>query len=203
MTSSPPCQSALERLEDNKKLSRNRETTSKEEKVDGLAEKGDIRSSIPSRMKRQAILEVNTNGPLKVRRLTIIHTGQSSCQQAQEDGTEGEVQDIFPVMIQEDEKYEILKEYVTSGSFDSKSSPRPPGACSKSSEVEGWTHVALKKLHTKPTLQPQIHRSERGQETIVNTLSSLDEAEIVNMIKADLIQEVMDSGWNLNVALKK
>ncbi|KAM1225118.1 hypothetical protein ACFX2G_044873 [Malus domestica] len=104
MTSSPPCQSALERLEDNKKLSRNRETTSKEEKVDGLAEKGDIRSSIPSRMKRQAILEVDTNGPLKVRRLTIIHTGQSSCQQAQEDGTEGEVQDIFPVMIQEDEK---------------------------------------------------------------------------------------------------
>ncbi|KAM1247798.1 hypothetical protein ACFX15_043087 [Malus domestica] len=184
MTSSPPCQSALERLEDNKKLSRNRETTSKEEKVDGLAEKGDIRSSIPSRMKRQAILEVDTNGPLK-------------------DGIEGEVQDIFPVMIQEDEKYEILKEDVTSGSFDSKSSPRPQGACSKSSEVEGWTHVALKKLHTKPTLQPQIHRSERGQETIVNTLSSLDEAEIVNMIKADLIQEVMDSGWNLNFALKK
>ncbi|KAM1584834.1 hypothetical protein ACFX1Z_037775 [Malus domestica] len=82
---------ALERLEDNKKLSRNRETTSKEEKLDGLAEKGDIRSSIPSRMKRQAILEFNTNGPLKVRRRTIIHTGQSSCQQAQEDGTKGEV----------------------------------------------------------------------------------------------------------------
>ncbi|KAM1777310.1 hypothetical protein ACFX11_043993 [Malus domestica] len=142
MTSSPPCQSALERLEDNKKLSRNRETTSKEEKVDGLADKGDIRSSIPSRMKRQAILEVNTNGPLKVRRFTIIHTGQSSCQQAQEDGTEGEVQDIFPVMIQGDEKDEIPKEDVTSGSFDSKSSPRPPGACSKSSEVEGYTHVA-------------------------------------------------------------
>ncbi|KAM2811238.1 hypothetical protein COP1_043923 [Malus domestica] len=70
------------------------------------------------RMKRQAILEVDTNGPLKVRRLTIIHTGQSSCQQAQEDCTEGEVQDIFPVMIQEDEKDEIPKEDVTSGSFD-------------------------------------------------------------------------------------
>ncbi|KAM2667746.1 hypothetical protein EV2_019398 [Malus domestica] len=50
--SSPPHPLALERIEDNKKLSRNRETMSKEEKLDGLAEKGDIRSPIPSRMKR-------------------------------------------------------------------------------------------------------------------------------------------------------
>ncbi|KAM2137859.1 hypothetical protein ACFX1Q_009985 [Malus domestica] len=104
---------ALERLEDSKKFSRNRETMSKEEKLDRLAEKNDIRSSIHSRMKRQSILEVDTNGPLKVRRRTIIHTGQSSCQQSQEDGNEGEVQDVFHVTIQEGKEDEIPEEDVT------------------------------------------------------------------------------------------
>ncbi|KAM1636895.1 hypothetical protein COP2_015136 [Malus domestica] len=112
--SSPFCRSTLERLEDNWKFSRNRETTSKEEKLDRLAKKGNIRSSILSRMNSQTILEVDTNGPLKVRRRTIIHTGQSSYQQAQEDDTEGEIQDIFPVTIQKESKEdEIPKEDVT------------------------------------------------------------------------------------------
>ncbi|KAM1980610.1 hypothetical protein ACFX15_037204 [Malus domestica] len=149
--SSPPRRSVLGRLEDNRKFSRNRETTSKEEKLDRLAEKGDIRSSIPSRMKRQAILEVDTNGPLKVRKRTIIHTKRSSCQPAQEDDTEGEVQDIFPVTIQKDKEDKTPKEDVAFGSFDSKSSPQPLGACSKSGKVEGRTHVTSKKLHVKPT----------------------------------------------------
>ncbi|KAM3008472.1 hypothetical protein FF2_032610 [Malus domestica] len=88
-------QSALERLEDNKKFSKNRETTSKEEKLDMLAEKGDIRSSIPSRMKRQTILEVDTNGPLK------------------KDDTEEESQDVFHITIQESKEDEIPEEDVT------------------------------------------------------------------------------------------
>ncbi|KAM1024584.1 hypothetical protein EV2_038916 [Malus domestica] len=104
---------ALERRKDNRKFSGNRETSSNEEKLDRLAEKCDIRSSIPSRMKRQAILEVDENGPLKVRRRTIIHTGQSSCQQAQEDDTEEEVQDVFHITIQEGKEDEIPKEDVT------------------------------------------------------------------------------------------
>ncbi|KAM1325751.1 hypothetical protein FF1_046741 [Malus domestica] len=137
MASSPPSPSALERLEDNRKFSRKRETTSKEEKLDMLAEKCDIRSSSPSRMKRQATLAVDTNRPLKVRRRTIIHTRQSSHQQ-----------------IQKDKEYEIPKEDVTFGSFDSKSSPQPLGAYSKSSEAEGWTHVTPKKLHEKHTSSP-------------------------------------------------
>ncbi|KAM1306685.1 hypothetical protein ACFX2H_009037 [Malus domestica] len=57
---------------------------------------------------------------------------------------------------------------VTFGSFDSKSSPQPLGACSKtmtvkSSEVEGWTYVTPKKLHKKHKSYPQVHPSERGQ----------------------------------------
>ncbi|KAM1087968.1 hypothetical protein ACFX2H_013427 [Malus domestica] len=63
-------------------------------------------------MKRQAILEVDANGPLKVRRRTIIHTGQSSYQQAQEDDTKDEVQDVFHITIQEGKEYEIPEEDV-------------------------------------------------------------------------------------------
>ncbi|KAM2144259.1 hypothetical protein ACFX1R_047962 [Malus domestica] len=107
--SSPPRQSALERLEDNMKFSGNRETTSKEEKLGRLVEKGDIRSSIPSRMKRQAILEVDANGPLIVRRRTIIHTGQSAYQQTQEDDTKKEVQDVFHITIQKGKEDETLE----------------------------------------------------------------------------------------------
>ncbi|KAM2256250.1 hypothetical protein TB2_046475 [Malus domestica] len=92
--SSPPRQSALERLEDNMKFSGNRETTSKEEKLDRLAEKGDIRSLIPSRMKRQAILEVDANGPLI-------------------DDTKEEVQDVFHITIQEGKEDETPEEDVT------------------------------------------------------------------------------------------
>ena len=144
---SPLRRSASERFEDNEKPFGKRKTTPKEEKFDGLAEKGDVRSLIPSRMKRQAILEVDTKGPLKVRRRIIVHTGKSSCQQTQKDDTEDE----------------IPKKDVTSGSFDSKSSPRLLGACSKSSEIEGWTHVTPKKLHEKHMSSPQVHQSERGQ----------------------------------------
>ncbi|KAM2298622.1 hypothetical protein ACFXTI_000575 [Malus domestica] len=92
--SSPPRQSALGRLEDNMKFSGNRETTSKEEKLDRLAEKGDIRSLIPLRMKRQAILEVDANGPLI-------------------DDTKEEVQDVFHITIQEGKEDEIPEEDVT------------------------------------------------------------------------------------------
>ncbi|KAM1738673.1 hypothetical protein ACFX11_014468 [Malus domestica] len=57
---SPPQRSALDRLEETKKPSRNRKTTPKGEKLDSLAGKDDVQSLIPSRMKRQATLEVNT-----------------------------------------------------------------------------------------------------------------------------------------------
>ena len=64
-------------------------------------------------MRRQVILEVDTNKPLKVRRRTIIHTGQSSCQQAWYDNTKEEVQDAFHITIQEGKEDEIPKEDVT------------------------------------------------------------------------------------------
>ncbi|KAM2657598.1 hypothetical protein EV1_012940 [Malus domestica] len=120
-----PQQSALDRLEETKKPSRNRKTTPKGEKLDSLAGKDDVQSLIPSRMKRQATLEVDTKGPLKVRRRTIIYTGQSSRQQTQEDRTEENARED-----------EILEEDITSGSINSKSSPQSLGACSKNMPVK-------------------------------------------------------------------
>ncbi|KAM0994881.1 hypothetical protein EV2_010669 [Malus domestica] len=51
----------------------------------------------------------------------------------------------------------------TSGSSDSKFSPQPLGASSKTSKIEGWTQVTPKKLHKKHTSPPQVRQSERGQ----------------------------------------
>ncbi|KAM2961478.1 hypothetical protein FF1_031048 [Malus domestica] len=170
---SPPQRSALDRLEETKKPSRNRKTTPKGEKLDSLAGKNDVQSLIPSRMKRQATLEVDTKGPLKVRRRTIIYTGQSSRQQTQEDCTEEKAR--------EDKEDKILEEDVTSGSVNSKSSPQSLGACSKNmpvkpSEVEGWTYVTPKKLHKKHMSSPQAHKWERGQNS---SCSPLEQCESV------------------------
>ncbi|KAM2661174.1 hypothetical protein EV2_023516 [Malus domestica] len=110
MASYPPRRSALERLEETKKPSRKRKTTPNEEKLGSLAGKDDVQSLIPSRMKRQATLEVDTKGPLKVRRRTIIYINQSSCQQTQENDTEKEAQ--------EDKEDEIPEKDVTSGSVN-------------------------------------------------------------------------------------
>ncbi|KAM1027899.1 hypothetical protein ACFX2A_041604 [Malus domestica] len=52
---------------------------------------------------------------------------------------------------------------ITYDSSDTKFSPQPLGACSKSSEVKGWTQVTPKKLHKKHTSPPQVRQSERGQ----------------------------------------
>ncbi|KAM1802469.1 hypothetical protein TB2_033171 [Malus domestica] len=55
--------------------------------------------------------------------------------------------------------------YTTStfGSSDSKFSPQPLGASSKTSKIEGWTQVTPKKLHKKHTSPPQVRQSEKGQ----------------------------------------
>ncbi|KAM2246586.1 hypothetical protein ACFXTI_007390 [Malus domestica] len=56
-TNFPPRQSIMEKLEEAKEPSRRRKTTPEVEKIERLAEKDDVRSSIPSRMKCQTILE--------------------------------------------------------------------------------------------------------------------------------------------------
>ncbi|KAM1211512.1 hypothetical protein EV2_003349 [Malus domestica] len=80
MASSHSQRSTLERLVETKKTSRKSKTRPNEEKLDSLARKDDVRSSILSRMKSQSTLKGDIKGQLKVKKRTIIHTGQSSCQ---------------------------------------------------------------------------------------------------------------------------
>ncbi|KAM1140181.1 hypothetical protein ACFX19_040976 [Malus domestica] len=89
--SAPKLIGVMERLEEAKEPFRRRKMKPEVEKIDRLAEKDDVRSFIPSRMKHQAILEVNTVGSLKV-------------------NTEEEAQDVFHITIQEGEEDEILEE---------------------------------------------------------------------------------------------
>ncbi|KAM1760240.1 hypothetical protein ACFX12_003132 [Malus domestica] len=51
----------------------------------------------------------------------------------------------------------------TFGSSDSKFSPQPLGASSKTSKIERWTQVTPKKLHKKHTSSPHVRQSEMGQ----------------------------------------
>ncbi|KAM2878883.1 hypothetical protein FF1_014440 [Malus domestica] len=51
------------------------------------------------------------------------------------------------------------------------------GACSKSSEVEGWTQVTPKKLHKKHTSPPQVRQSERGQSRYCQTSKQRERVE--------------------------
>ncbi|KAM1470879.1 hypothetical protein COP2_042599 [Malus domestica] len=52
---------------------------------------------------------------------------------------------------------------ITSGSSYSKFLAQPPRASSKTNKVEGWTQVIPKKLYKKHKSPPQVHQSERRQ----------------------------------------
>ena len=58
----------------------------------------DIRSSIPSRMKRNSTLDISTEGSLKVKRRTIVHTSQSLVHNEQIE----EVSSSFHITVEED-----------------------------------------------------------------------------------------------------
>ena len=75
---------------------------------------GKIHSHIPSRMKHKSILDITTEGSLKVKRWTIIHTTQSHIQDQQEieeaspaledreQTTFDEVQDVYKIIDGDD-----------------------------------------------------------------------------------------------------
>ena len=58
----------------------------------------EIRSSIPSHMKRNSTLDINTKGSLKVKRRTIVHTSQSLLHNEQIE----EVSSSFHITVKED-----------------------------------------------------------------------------------------------------
>ncbi|KAM1310177.1 hypothetical protein PS2_006787 [Malus domestica] len=61
---------------------------------------------------------------------------------------------------------------ITSDSSDSKFSPQPLGASSKTSKIEGWTQVTPKKLHKKHTSPPQVRQSEKGAKQLLSTFKA-------------------------------
>ncbi|KAM1072805.1 hypothetical protein FF1_018023 [Malus domestica] len=218
--SSPPRQSALERLEDNMKFSGNRETTSKEEKLDRLAGKGDIRSSIPSRMKRQAILEVDANGPLI-------------------DDTKEEVQDVFHITIQEGKEDKTPEEDVTAAppqledggqatvddlkelNLGTKEEQKPifVSALLRTDEIDeyyqllseykdvfAWTYkempgldpvIAVHHLAVKPGTRPIKQTQRRYRSELIPQI----EAEIDKLIEAGFIREVQYPKWISNIVI--
>ncbi|KAM1132646.1 hypothetical protein ACFX19_047714 [Malus domestica] len=206
MTSFPPRQSVMERLEEAKKPSRRRKTTLEVEKIDRLAEKDDVRSSIPSRMKRQTILEVNTIGSLKVKRRTIIHTGQSSCQQTQGVNTEEEAQDVFHITIQEGEEDEILEEDVITAPSQLEDGGQATVDDLKElnlgQEMPGLDPIiAVHHLAVKPGTRPIKQTQRRYRSELIPQI----EAEIDKLIEAGFIREVQYPKWisNIVIVLKK
>ncbi|KAM2067327.1 hypothetical protein ACFX1T_043672 [Malus domestica] len=218
-TSFPPRQSVMERLGEAKEHSKRRKKTPEVERIDRLTENDDIRSSIPSRMTRQAILEVNTVGSLKVKRRTIIHTGQSSCQQAREVNSEEEAQDVFHITIQEGEEDEILEEDVIAApsqledggqatvddlkelNLGTSEEPKPifVSALLSTDEIEKYYQLLLEykdvfawTYKEMPGLDPII---------VVHHLA----AEIDKLIEAGFIREVQYPKWisNIVIVLKK
>lgn len=76
----------------------------------GIAKNNEIRSLIPSRFKRRLTLDVSADGQLNVKWRTIIHRGQSSNQQAQEDDKEEMVQGVYHITVEEADEDEVSKE---------------------------------------------------------------------------------------------
>ncbi|KAM1553501.1 hypothetical protein EV2_006491 [Malus domestica] len=73
----------------------------------------------------------------------------------------------------------VESNYTTStfGSSDSKFSPQPLGASSKTSKIEGWTQVTPKKLHKKHTSPPHVRQLERGQNSSCQPLKQHERVE--------------------------
>ncbi|KAM1053307.1 hypothetical protein ACFX2C_000813 [Malus domestica] len=207
-TSFPPRQSVMERLGEAKEHSKRRKTTPEVEEIDRLAEKDDVRSSIPSRMKRQAILELNTVGSLKV-------------------NTEEEAQDVFHITIQEGEEDESLEEDVIAApsqledggqatvddlkelNLGTSEEPKPVfvSALLSAGEIEkyyqlllefkdvfAWTYkempgldpiIAVHHLAVKPGTRPIKQTQRRYRSELIPQI----EAEIDKLIKAGFIRE--------------
>ncbi|KAM1268529.1 hypothetical protein ACFX2G_000819 [Malus domestica] len=207
-TSFPPRQSVMERLGEAKEHSKRRKTTPEVEEIDCLAEKDDVRSSIPSRMKRQAILELNTVGSLKV-------------------NTEEEAQDVFHITIQEGEEDESLEEDVIAApsqledggqatvddlkelNLGTSEEPKPVfvSALLSAGEIEkyyqlllefkdvfAWTYkempgldpiIAVHHLAVKPGTRPIKQTQRRYRSELIPQI----EAEIDKLIKAGFIRE--------------
>ncbi|KAG5561084.1 hypothetical protein RHGRI_004186 [Rhododendron griersonianum] len=98
-----PKKSIFSRLRNRSASSRehNSEREGKSIELDSAKEDEETRSSIPSRMKRITSLEVNAEGPLKVKRRTIVLTGQPKGNEIAEKEEEMEYTTSYHVAVEE------------------------------------------------------------------------------------------------------
>ena len=61
-------------------------------------------------MKRQSTLDVSLDGQLKVKRCTIIHTGQSLNQRVEKDNEDEMVQCVYHVAVEKVDEDELSEE---------------------------------------------------------------------------------------------
>ncbi|CAL8990430.1 unnamed protein product [Prunus brigantina] len=110
---STPRRSALERLGVPSKSSeeKNQQELKTRVHVDST-EDNEIRSLIPSRMKRQSTLDVTSGDQLKVKRRTIIQTRETLSQQNKSDDEEAKVLAVHHVTIKELDEEEPFEEEV-------------------------------------------------------------------------------------------
>ncbi|KAF7142225.1 hypothetical protein RHSIM_Rhsim05G0112700 [Rhododendron simsii] len=101
-----PKKSIFSRLGNRSASSRENNFERKEKSVelDSAKEDEEARSSIPSRMKRITSLEINAEGPLKVKRRTIILTGQPKGHERAEKEDEMEYTTSYHVTVEEHSK---------------------------------------------------------------------------------------------------
>ncbi|KAG5524131.1 hypothetical protein RHGRI_030953 [Rhododendron griersonianum] len=98
-----PKKSIFSRLGNRSASSRehNSEREGKSIELDSAKEDEETRSSIPSRMKRITSLEVNAEGPLKVKRRTIVLTGQPKGNEIAEKEEEMEYTTSYHMAVEE------------------------------------------------------------------------------------------------------
>ncbi|KAG5525039.1 hypothetical protein RHGRI_031655 [Rhododendron griersonianum] len=126
-----PKKSIFSRLGNRSALSRehNSDREGKSIELDSAKEDEETRSSIPSRMKRITSLEVNAEGPLKVKRRTIVLTGQPKGNKIAEKEEEMEYTTSYHLEALDEKRLEAQQQLECyqariSKDFDKKVKPR-------------------------------------------------------------------------------
>ncbi|CAL2259536.1 unnamed protein product [Prunus armeniaca] len=205
---SPPHKSALERLG---VLSKPSEEESQRELESGVhvdsTEDNEIRSLIPSRMKRHS-LDITSGDQLKVKRQTIIRTQKTLSQQNESDDEESEILVVHHVTIKE-----------LGLKLGTNEDPRPifVSALLNPSEEESyhqmlleyknvftWTYKEMPGLDPKVAVhhlavKPGMRLIKQTQRRFRPELLSQIEAEVDKLIAVGFIREVKYPTWIANI----
>nr|XP_023885550.1 uncharacterized protein LOC111997666 [Quercus suber] len=172
----------------------------------------EIRSSIPSRMKRNFALDISIEGSLKVKRRTIVHTSQSLAHNEQIE----DVSSLFYITIEEDTISDAEAEEVN---LETAEEPRPIfiSALLTPEEEEGylkllveykdvfaWTYKEMHRLNPSIVvhhlaIKKGVHPVKQAQRRFRPELIPQIETEVNKLIEASFIREVQYPEWIANI----